>query len=270
MELITNIIIEYLKHNKRLVVPKLGAFIVKQPSGIVRFSELMRNDDGVLVSLLTAYGVKSLEANGMIDRMVFEIRHAITMGEEYTIDGLGTFRAGENNTILFQHEHEPLKIGGNIKPPIATLSVAQRRLRRDNPTPTEAAPAQQMTKPKSQRVAPQPESVNISLIKPDNYLRGLNYDKTKSKKHGEELLHGTSRSRSREGLRIVLWLLLLVAAIVGGWLLWQHLAAQPIESATVYDSTTSHQIEICADTLASDTTHVAIESMPMGEDNGVN
>ena len=48
MKLITNILIEYLKHNRRLVVPKLGAFIVKQPSGVIRFSELIRTDDGVL------------------------------------------------------------------------------------------------------------------------------------------------------------------------------------------------------------------------------
>ena len=54
MELLTNIIVEYLKHNKRLVVPRLGAFIVKQSNGVIVFSELMRNDDGVLHSLLTA------------------------------------------------------------------------------------------------------------------------------------------------------------------------------------------------------------------------
>ena len=52
MKLITNILSEYLKHNKRLVVPKLGAFIVKQPSGVIRFTELIRNDDGILRSLL--------------------------------------------------------------------------------------------------------------------------------------------------------------------------------------------------------------------------
>ena len=66
MELLVNIIIEYLRHNKRLVVPKLGAFIVKQGGDNIVFSELMRTDDGVLRSLLMAYGMKELEASDRI------------------------------------------------------------------------------------------------------------------------------------------------------------------------------------------------------------
>ena len=84
MKLLTNIIGEYLKHNKRLVVPKLGTFIVKAQGGAILFSDLMRNDDGVLRSLLMAYGMKELEANGLIDRLVFEVRHAAnTRWEEW-------------------------------------------------------------------------------------------------------------------------------------------------------------------------------------------
>lgn len=44
--MIDSVIIEYLKHNRRLVVPKLGAFLVKEPDGAVVFSELLRGDDG--------------------------------------------------------------------------------------------------------------------------------------------------------------------------------------------------------------------------------
>ena len=123
MELITNILIEYLKHNKRIVVPKLGAFIVKQPSGIIRFTDLIRNDDGVLRSLLIAYGISELEAIGKIDRFVFEIRHALSQGEKYNIADLGEFRTGENNTILFSHKSEPRVIGGSIKPPVEALNL---------------------------------------------------------------------------------------------------------------------------------------------------
>ena len=123
MELITNILIEYLKHNKRIVVPKLGAFIVKQQSGVVRFCDLMRNDDGVLRSLLVAYGMNELEANGKIDRFVFEIHHAIGQKRSFMLEGFGEFRAGDNNTITFIHSLEPREIGGNIKPPLEILNI---------------------------------------------------------------------------------------------------------------------------------------------------
>lgn len=274
MELIKNIIIEYLKHNKRLVVPKLGAFIVKQPSGIVRFSELMRTDDGVLRSLLMAYGVSAIEANGMIDRMVFEIRHAINIGEEYDIKGFGSFRPGENNNIIFRHDHEPIKVGGNIKPPIEALVIVQQRLRRNGVRPVHiSAPASQ-SRGASRRVTPEALQSEISITKPDNYLRGLNYDKTKSRKHGDESRSGGSRSRSRSHngrrvLTITIVGILLAAIVVGAWYLWQHYLAIPIAPATPThdveadytptDSLTTDSLTICCDTLSIKSNTTVIE-----------
>ena len=52
---------QYLGSHKRLVVPQLGAFIVKAPGGEILFSELFKRDDGVLRGLLTAAG-----ANGTL------------------------------------------------------------------------------------------------------------------------------------------------------------------------------------------------------------
>ncbi len=67
MELLINIVTEHLKHHKRLVVPRLGAFLVKPDGRTVVFSEMLRNDDGVLHGLLTAAGLSELEADGLID-----------------------------------------------------------------------------------------------------------------------------------------------------------------------------------------------------------
>ena len=47
------LIAEFLRTHKRLVVPQLGAFIVKAPGGEILFSELFKRDDGVLRGLLT-------------------------------------------------------------------------------------------------------------------------------------------------------------------------------------------------------------------------
>ena len=55
------VITQYLETHKRLVIPQLGAFIVKEPGRAVLFSELLKRDDGVLRGLLCARGLNELE-----------------------------------------------------------------------------------------------------------------------------------------------------------------------------------------------------------------
>ena len=219
MELITNILIEYLKHNKRIVVPKLGMFIVKQPSGAILFSDLMRSDDGVLRSLLVAYGVKELEASGMIDRLVFDIHHAINRGESYVIEGFGEFVASENNTIKFKHKREPQIFGGNIKPPVEMLDVERQRLQRaatSRPTHNRTTRAPQRERQSSAKRSAKVEDDVLRIGKPDAYLRGLKYDKSKNAKRGEE--RRDNKRRRRPSLMVMLLLVAIAAAIIwGGW-----------------------------------------------------
>lgn len=230
MKLLTNIIGEYLKHNKRLVVPKLGTFIVKAQGGAILFSDLMRNDDGVLRSLLMAYGMKELEANGLIDRLVFEVRHATSRGESYTIEGLGDFTQGPNNTLTFRQKREKVVIGGNIKPPVETLVDEQRKIERVRQRrEAESAPAQrkkQKELKEQKRENRRPAKVEedddiISMTKPDSYLRGLKYDQKKNKKRDEDfMIPETQRHNGRN------MLFMLVAAIIVGiavWFVWQYL-----------------------------------------------
>lgn len=230
MKLLTNIIGEYLKHNKRLVVPKLGTFIVKAQGGAILFSDLMRNDDGVLRSLLMAYGMKELEANGLIDRLVFEVRHATSRGESYTIEGLGDFTQGPNNTLTFRQKREKVVIGGNIKPPVETLVDEQRKIERvrqrreAESTPVQRKKQKELKEQKreSRRSAKVEEDDDIiSMTKPDSYLRGLKYDQKKNKKRDEDfMIPETQRHNGRN------MLFMLVAAIIVGiavWFVWQYL-----------------------------------------------
>lgn len=224
MELITNILIEYLKHNKRIIVPKLGAFIVKQPSGIIRFTDLMRNDDGVLRSLLMAYGISELEATGKIDRYVFEIRHAISQGEKYTIADLGEFRAGENNTILFSHKSEPKVIGGNIKPPVEVLNLEKLKLGLLTNT---ISLSEGEIKAQKTKLKPQSTEINtLSSNKPDYYLRGLNYDDRK-KKRDEERADKRKAPRRRTPLLMLLIFIMIAGGVYG---LWHWLNSEQIVS----------------------------------------
>lgn len=288
VELITNILIEYLKYNKRIVVPKLGAFIVKQPSGIIIFSDLMRNDDGVLRSLLIAYGMKELEATGMLDRFVFDIHHAISRDQVFTIEGLGDFSKGENNTIIFKHKREPLVIGGNIKPPVEGLNIEKLKLQRiieghsqrqrattergdrrnekrndrreaqrdanrseRRNDKHEALRADKHDAKSKRQAANREEKIDtLTLGKPDAYLRGLKYDKNKNKKRNEE----RADVKRHKGPSLIL--IVFIALIVGGgvWAGWQWLSSDRGDTASRESSKRDEAITaIEQDTTAVDT-----------------
>ncbi len=259
MELLTNIIVEYLKYNKRLVVPKFGAFIVKQAEGKLMFSELMRNDDGVLRSLLMAYGINEIEASGMIDRLVFEIRHAISQGESFTIEGLGSFSAGDNNTITFKQYREPRSVGGNIRPPFEHLDEAKRTLQRTQGAKDVSRGEQQRrtadSRPKSQRPAKPrvAEDENMVITKPESYLRGLKYENKKSKGHDEEYYRNDKRKTINIGKIAII---LVVVLILGGagWLLWSTIFnnsdnAKPKSDAITIERMESHEVAVPCDTI---------------------
>lgn len=101
--MIVRIIAQYLETHKRLVVPGLGAFLVKEETRTVVFTELMSRDDGVLQGLLVEEGHSALAAAGELSRFVFEVRHAVESGQQYEMKGFGVLRAGGNNTIRFDH-----------------------------------------------------------------------------------------------------------------------------------------------------------------------
>jgi len=106
--ILSQIITRCLATRKRLVVPQLGAFLVKVPGREVVFSEMMKRDDGVLRSVLcTEEGMSEIEASGAIDRFVFEVRHAVESDTVFQAEGLGIFAAGPNGTVRFRFLPEP-------------------------------------------------------------------------------------------------------------------------------------------------------------------
>lgn len=103
MDLLT-VLTNYLETHKRLVIPQLGSFLVKEPGKSVLFSALLKRDDGVLRGLLMAGGMSELEAHNCIDRFVYEVRNAFERGESYPLPGFGSLKQGPNGTIAFQPE----------------------------------------------------------------------------------------------------------------------------------------------------------------------
>lgn len=101
--MLTDTILRYLESNRRLVIPQLGAFVVKDPGVSILFSELLRRDDGVLRSLLCKEGMTELEAAGAIDRFVFEVRHAVQERRRYPMAGFGELYAAADGGLHFDY-----------------------------------------------------------------------------------------------------------------------------------------------------------------------
>ena len=245
MELVINIITGYLKHNNRIVVPQLGTFIVKPSDGSIIFSELMRTDDGVLRSLLVAYGINELAANGMIDRLRFEIKHAVAEGRNYTIANFGEFSAGENGTIRFRQRREPQVFGGRIKPPIERLEEERLKLQRiqrirqqqsenitGHSTHRKLRTSQAIATPTNHH----DEEDDISLGKPDRYLKGLKYENRKGRNQEEES-YGSHNKRGGGG-KIAIFAIILIAIGVGIWFTWQWTQGDTTSNTPLHEAET--------------------------------
>ncbi len=89
--LITQIIADYLKTNRRITVGGLGTFLKKQEGEEILFSEFIKDDDGVLHSLLIEGGFKELEAVAVVDRFIFDMKYALTTDGQlsYALPRLG-------------------------------------------------------------------------------------------------------------------------------------------------------------------------------------
>lgn len=122
--MIVELISKYLESNKRLVVPNLGTFIVKEAGRTVLFSNLIKTDDGVLRSLLEATGVSELEAAGSVDRFVFEVNYRLENTGVCHLDGFGELRSGANGTVQFTFN--PKAKGENLDGNMAA-KLAERR-----------------------------------------------------------------------------------------------------------------------------------------------
>lgn len=192
-EMISQTIARYLADHKRLVVPQLGAFIVKVPGREVVFSEMMKRDDGVLRELLGREGMSEIEAAGAIDRFVFEIRHTAESDAVCRAEGLGVFAAGPNGTIRFRFlPDEPQEAAAAIeaeKPaePAGPAAPAAEPAGTDTPSapaaepqPEEEAPAEE-TRRKIRELmkheADHPAETRSSSRprRPDPSVRGLRY-----------------------------------------------------------------------------------------------
>lgn len=203
MEMIVEIITDYLGCHRRLVVPQLGTFVVKVPDGGVVFSELLRRDDGVLRGLLRERsGMSELEAAGAIDRFVFEARHALEREGVFPLAGFGRMLRAGNGTIEFRYE-----------PAAKSAAAAPAATAR----PREAEPEQAQDGGKA--AASEPRVSPSRLRVPEPCVRGLQYGKPQKATEGYTYVGSARRRGPDKFVLIALFVALLaVGVIVYGYL----------------------------------------------------
>ena len=205
------VITQYLETHKRLVIPQLGAFIVKEPGRAVLFSELLKRDDGVLRGLLCARGLNELEAAGEIDRFVFEVRHAVEHGLVCPLPGLGEMRGGANGTIAFTYDPRPAVPAAATEP--------SRRPQFDAGRMAETMKSA-FTEP---HVSPS------AKMNPDPSVRGLRYGKPPKNTDAYTYVNRVPRRRGDRFIWIaIIAAALAVAAILYGY--WREAREQAAET----------------------------------------
>ncbi len=133
--MLATIISKYLQENRRLVIPQLGAFLVKEPGRTVLFSQLLTKDDGVLQNLLVESGMSDVEASGAISRLLFDVRFIAENGGQYWLSGIGYFSKGKAGTLHF--EFDPQTTPQAI---YSTESAEEKKEERDETTEEATTP----------------------------------------------------------------------------------------------------------------------------------
>lgn len=235
--MIVEIIKKYLESNKRLVVPNLGAFIVKQAGESVLFSNLIKNDDGVLRGLLTQQGVSELEAAGVIDRFVFEVNFRLDKYQACLLDGFGVLRKGSNGSISFLFNP---KVEGEVLDGDASERLAERQAKvapKPQPQVEEPMEFEVIAKPAAQEPKPQPkpqpsservygdDNLTASTQKrPAAYVKGLRYGSGKRPVTGRD--YGAPQKRGTGDVFIKIAIAVAILAILamgyGVYCEWQN------------------------------------------------
>ncbi len=198
--MLVHTITSYLAAHRRLVVPQLGTFAVKEPGRSIVFTELLRQDDGVLRGLLVAGGMSPLEAAGTVDRFVFEARHAVSTAGRCELDGLGVLLAGPGGMMVF--EYAPGTAARPVGAPAAQGSGGRdARSVRPETTPAASSPA-----PAADAA---PHVTPSSRLNPEPCVRGLRYGRPEKTTDAFTYVNRTPRRGFDK-----LLLLAIVAAVI--------------------------------------------------------
>ncbi len=176
--MLATIISKYLESNRRLVIPQLGAFLVKEPDHVVIFSQLLTKDDGVLLQLIIEQEVTEIEANGLITRLLFDIRYIVENGGEYHLDGVGKFTTSQEKSLLF--EHIPMTLAEQAELLEQERLAAERALQEEKVLQEERARQEMEALEEEEEQEQEQEQAEIEEIteeeSPEEYIETVEYE----------------------------------------------------------------------------------------------
>lgn len=90
--------------SRRLIIPGVGALVRRTDGGEIVFVEMFKQNDGVLVGLLSQkMDISAEQASILVERFITELQHDLRYYGYYTIPALGTLRQGEKS-ITFEND----------------------------------------------------------------------------------------------------------------------------------------------------------------------
>jgi hypothetical protein len=128
------IVDKYLKElalsNRRVIIPDLGAFLLKDNADNTKsiiFSSFLKFNDGFLEEKIAEKSqLTKQEISSVINKFVNDIKHAIYNKQQYEINGFGYFISDEKGAVCFNpykssfdtsHKNEaPIEVKNNIDP----------------------------------------------------------------------------------------------------------------------------------------------------------
>ena len=150
-------------------------------SGEIIFSELLKGDDGVFRTLLTAEGLSEFEIAVVIDRFIFEVRHAISDQGCYILGDWGALVKGTDGGLLFEKRRaedikteqksiskieEPLvipEVKVEVKEEVAPQPAPQPTTPQLKPVvPKEEIKVETKAQPESQKPHVEPQKVRVA------------------------------------------------------------------------------------------------------------
>ena len=161
--MVNKIIADYLKTNRRLVIPQFGAFIHKEGETAIVFVPFLKKDDGVLIQQLgSLYGFDTAEAQGVIDEYIAEIKESIASRGAFIIEGVGRLVPDSNGVYYLEQKtvasafarQTPATPAGTVR---TAPAVQEQAPVRQSPTQRPAAPTAPVSGSAARPAMPRPQ-----------------------------------------------------------------------------------------------------------------
>lgn len=164
--------------SRRLIIPGVGALVRRTDGGEIVFVEMFKQNDGVLVGLLSQkMDISAEQASILVERFITELQHDLRYYGYYTIPALGTLRQGEKS-ITFENDapaapqpEQPAPAKEPTPPtpryePVVEQEIVAAPLPKAKQKPIEQKPVEVKPEPKPAEPNPTPKAEPKPAAKP--------------------------------------------------------------------------------------------------------